>query len=323
MGKQLELHELVSKYKELAAELDRQPTSRDFWKVVSNRQIAKHGFNNIVKAAGYEPNPANHQKSREECLIQPPKILYFDIEVSAMEVKTYSLYPDYISHKNITKEWYLYSFAGIFEGDDRSYYLDNRYASDITDDRQLIEGLHHLLSQADILVGHNIDRFDIKKFNARAIKWGLPPITPKKTYDTLKMAKRLFAFTSNSLEYIANYLDLKERKSGHARFPGDSLWKEMEAGNIEAWDECYLYNVQDCKVTQELFKKLCTYDPQVNVQAFYMTRTCICGSSSFRKDGKKVTKSGQFQAYRCKSCGKIYTEKQNLIEKDLRKMLFQ
>ena len=325
MGKKLELHEIVAKYKQLAEELGRQPTSRDLWKVVSNRQIANYGFNTIVKAAGFIPRPNNSTVQRQELDIRNPRILYFDIEVSPMWVKTYSLSKnDYISPKNIKRDWYLYSYCGIFEGEeDKPYYLDNRYAKDIKDDRQLVEGLHDLLSMADILVGHNIDRFDIKKFNARAVKYGLPPLTPKKTIDTLKIAKRYFAFSSNSLDYIANYLELKERKSGHSRFPGDMLWEGLESGDIEAWEECYKYNLQDCKVTQELFKRLSVYDTQISIQAFTQSRICICGSTSFKKDGFKFTKAGKHQVRRCKSCGKVFTEKQNLIEKDMRKLLFQ
>ena len=320
MGKSVDLHELVSKYKQLAADLGKQPTSRDFLEVTSNRQITKFGFNNIVKAAGFEPR----RETRQELPTYTPKVLYFDIEVSSMIVKTYTLNPQYISYKNIKKDWYLYSYAVIFEGgEDKPYYLDNRYAADISDDRQLVEGLHDLLSKADILVGHNIDRFDIKKFNAKAILYNLPPLTPKKTYDTLKMAKKLFAFSSNSLDYIASYLGLKERKSGHSKFPGDKLWEGLEEGNLEAWDECQLYNIQDCRVTQELFKKLCTYDTTVNFNAIAEDRICVCGSTSFKKDGFKFTKTGKYQAHRCLTCGKVYTEKHNLIEKDLRKILLQ
>jgi DNA polymerase elongation subunit (family B) len=320
MGNKLELHEVVAKYKQLANELGRQPTNRDFSKIISHRQICKFGFNEIVKAAGFIPREKNSVKSHS---VEYPKILYFDIEISPMWVKTYSLRTDYISHKNIKREWYLYSYAGFFEGEkDKPYYLDNRYAADITDDRQLVEGLHDLLSKADCLVGHNIDKFDLKKFNARAVKYGLPPLTPKKTYDTLKIARKYFAFNSNSLDYIANYLELKERKSGHSKFPGDSLWEGLEAGDLEAWNECQLYNLQDCRVTQELFKRLATYDPSISVQAHTMIRSCICGNTEFRKDGFKYTKSGKFQVYRCKSCSKVFSDKYNLIEKDLRKMLF-
>jgi hypothetical protein len=323
MSENTELHDLVAKYKQLASELGKQPTSRDFWKVASNRKIAKYGFNKIASMAGFSPRIPTKDRSMQGLVVGAPRILYFDIEVSPMWVKTYSLKTDYISHKNIKRHWHIYSYAGIFEGCDKQYYLDNRYSKDISDDRQLIEGLHDLLSQADILVGHNIDSFDIKKFNTKAVKYGLDPISFKKSYDTLKMARKYFKFDSNSLDFIANYLELKERKSGHTKFPGDALWEGLEAGDLEAWDECQLYNLQDCRVTQELFKRLAPYDTSINIQAFHQQRACICGSKEFMKFGHTYTKSGKFQVYRCKSCGKKFTEKQNLIEKDMRQMLFK
>jgi DNA polymerase elongation subunit (family B) len=318
MPTKLGLQDLVQKYQNLAKELESKPTYRDFCKVVSSRQFSKVcSFNDIVRASGFEVyTPADRD------IFVPPKILYFDIELSAMQVKTYTLSPDYISHKKILRDWHLYSYAGIFEGETTAYYLDNRYASDITDDRQLVEGLHDLLSKADILVGHNAQKFDLKKFNARAIKYGLPPISPKQTYDTLKMAKRLFAFSSNSLEYIAKFLQLTHLKSSHAKFPGDSLWDEIEKGNLEAWEECREYNIQDCVVTRELFHRLATYDSRVNIQAYNMERVCICGSKSFVSNGYTHTRAGKFQVKMCKSCGKKHREKENLIPKDMRKLLF-
>jgi DNA polymerase elongation subunit (family B) len=320
----MDIHSLVSKLKELANEMGKTPTLREFVASgVSKRQIQKHKFSEICKAAGLEPNPRSQTTSPIEPVIRPPRILYFDIETSYMVVKTYRLKTDYISHKNIISDWHFLSYAAMFEGEDTIYYLDQRFAEDKSDDRQLIEGLHDLLSQADIVVGHNIDGFDLKKFNTRAAKHGLDPLPPFQTHDTLKIARKFFSFSSNSLSFVAKFLGLDNHKSEHGKFPGDSLWEECMKGNFEAWDECMAYNQQDVRVTRDLYLYLAKYDPRINHQSFYQKTTCSCGSQSFYKDGHRFTKQGKFQIYRCHECGKTFTAKENLIDKDLRKGFFK
>jgi hypothetical protein len=320
----MEFHELVSKLKELAREKNGTPTLREFVASgASKRQVQKHKFNEIVRAAGLEPNQSAHTFEPIEPIVKDPKILVFDIETSAMLVKTYSLKTDYISHKNIVKEWHFLSYAGKFLFEDKIYYLDQRYSPDKSDDRQLLEGLHDLICQADALVGHNIDGFDLKKFNTRAAFYDLPPIHEIPTYDTLKMARRRYALPSNSLDYCAKFFRLENRKSGHGKFPGDQLWDECLLGNLEAWEECEDYNKKDVLATEELFLKLAKNDPRINIQSFQQKPTCICGNQTFFKDGFKYGKGFVKQRYRCHICLKVYLAKENLINKDLRKGFFQ
>jgi DNA polymerase III epsilon subunit-like protein len=50
----------------------------------------------------------------------------------------------------------------------------------------VVKKLHGLLNQADIVIGHNSDKFDLKKVAARCIYHGLKPISPVKTIDNLE-----------------------------------------------------------------------------------------------------------------------------------------
>lgn len=318
----MELHELVSKLKELAHELGKTPTLREFvGSGVSKRQVQKYKFNRIVEAAGLEVNQSSHTYSPLE--IRPPKILVFDVELSTMLVEVYDLKVDYIHHSNIVEGWTFYSYAAKFIGHDEIYYMDQRYSSDVKDDRQLIEGLHYLLSEADYIVGHNIDRFDIKKFNTRAEFFGLEPLHDVVTFDTLKMAKKRYHLPSYSLDYLCKFFDLNNKKSGHSKFLGKTLWDECKKGNLEAWEECEDYNKKDVLATEELFLKLAKGDSKVNFQSNQLKPVCICGSIEFRKDGQRYSKNGAFQRYRCRKCGKAFRGRENLIDKDLRKGFYQ
>ena len=320
------LHELVARLNDLARDKGRTPTSREFVSSgVSRRQITNHGgYNAIVRAAGLEPNKVVQAPNSTELIeLRFPKILIFDIETSYMLVKVYQLKTDYISHKKIVQDWHFLSYAGKFLGEETIHYLDQRYAEDVKDDRQLIEGLHHLISQADVLVGHNLDQFDIKMFNSRAALYDLEPLHDLKTWDTMKLVKSKFRLPSFSLDYCARFFKLENQKSGHSKFPGDQLWDECIAGNVEAWDECSHYNRQDCIVTEELFLKMAKFCKQVNVQAYMQKRVCVCGSEEFYKDGFETNKQSTHQRYRCRSCLKPFVAKENLIDKDIKKAFFK
>jgi len=317
----MELHSLVSQLKELKNKLGEIPTREVFLKEckVTDWQLRKHTFKKLLELASIKEEPEEKIQ-----LIRPPRILYFDIESVGLEVKTYQLKNDYISPKNVLKDWSLLSYAGAFEGEpEKFFYLDQRFAQDKREDRQLTEGLHDLLQNADILVGHNIDRFDLKKFNTKAAKYNLEPLRKIITYDTLKMARKYFAVTSNSLWYLANFFNLENRKSEHGKFAGDKLWDECMAGNLEAWIENEHYNKMDVSVTRELFKYIVKYDSRINFQSFFQKPTCSCGSHDFYKDEINYAKNGAFQSYRCIDCGKSYEAKENLIDKDLRKGFFR
>lgn len=320
----MDLHELVSRLKSLAHDLGRTPNTMEFVKLsqVSRRQIDKHKYSELCKMAGLQPN--KHSVTTEPVKVEstPPKILAFDIETAPLLVHVFQLFGnDAIGTNAINQDSFILSFAAKFLHDDKIYYFDNRKGKDKTNDKKIIEQAHALMKEADILLGHNIDRFDIKKMNARFIKYGLDPLPKIQTIDTLKIAKRYFSFTSNKLEYLATFLGCTP-KSSHAKFTGLALWTECLKNNKEAYDELRLYNEQDVLTQIEVYEKLARYDQSLNFQA-YQYATCICGSTDFYKDGMKYTNNGQFQRYRCSQCSKVYVGKENLIHKELRKQFFK
>jgi DNA polymerase elongation subunit (family B) len=316
-------HDLVSKLKELALELEKTPTLREFCsRGNSKRQIDKYKYSEIVKAAGLEPNKHAQTTPPVEVVIRNPKILAFDLELAPIVAQVWGLYDQNVGLNQIQSDWYILSYAAKFLDEEPIHYLDQRYSNPIEDDRQLCEGIHHLISQADVLLTHNGDKFDIKKLNARFIKHGLDPIAPKQSIDTLKIARRIFSFTSNKLEYIAKFLGCSE-KLKHTKFAGHSMWSECLKGNAESFMEMERYNKQDVETLIEIYEKLVKFDPSISFAAYSQKRVCSCKSETFFKDGLRYTKQGAFQVFRCSACHKCFTAKENLIDKDIRKGLFK
>lgn len=320
MSKESELHELVGKLKQLALEEGRTPTARSFVKTgVSNRKITRNGgFANLCKLAGLEPNRPCFRPSLPSIDTTPPRTLFIDIETAAIEAKVWGLYDQNIALNQISQDWFILSYAARFLGEESMHYLDQRYSKPIKDDRQLVEGIHYLLSRADIVIGHNIDRFDAKKINARFLKYGMDPLIHYQTIDTLKIARKFFALTSNKLEYLAKFLGCSGLKSNHGKFPGMELWDQCMDGNVEAFEEMEQYNKMDVVVLEEVYQKLVKYDPRIGLQAFHKRPTCSCGGQEFIKDGTTTTKQGMFYIFRCTTCRKPFKGKENLIDKDVR-----
>lgn len=318
----MDLHELVSKLKALSLELGKTPTLREFEASgVSKRQIVKHKFSEIVKAAGLEPNKHAQTTEPFEPVIRPPRILFFDIETAPLTGFTWGTYDQQVI--KVIKDWFVLSYAAKFNNDDRFFYLDQRFANPIEDDFQLLCGIHHLISECDVLVGHNSIKFDTRKLNARFIKHGLPPLNHYTQIDTLRIARKHFAFTSNKLADLAVFLGCDIQKSTHAKFPGFSMWDECMKGNQESFAEMESYNKTDVDVLIAVYNKLLPWEPSINFQAYYQETICSCGNKKFYKDGFRHSKQGRFQIFRCRECSKTFTAKENLIDKDLRKAFYK
>lgn len=318
-----QLHELVGRLKSLAVKLEKTPTLVEFVKSgESRRQIDKVKFSELCKLAGLEANKHSQTTQPIEVVVRPPKILALDIETAPIMAYVWGLWENNVALNQIHRDWFVLSFCAKFVGEDVIYYEDQRDKEPIENDKETIEAIHKLILEADILLTHNGDKFDLKKLNARFIYHGLDPIPPKQSIDTLKVARKFFAFTSNKLEYLAKYLGCAE-KSDHKKFSGFSMWSECLKNNLEAYDEMMSYNIQDVETLIQIYEKLAKYDHTIHFNSYYQQTVCICGSKEFMKDGFRITKNGKHQIFRCHNCGKTYTAKENLIDKDIRKGLFK
>jgi hypothetical protein len=70
-----------------------------------------------------------------------------------------------------------------------------------------LEHIYVVLTTADVLTGHNIDRFDLPLFQAQLLRQGLPALPQLTTQDTMRLVKKRDA--SASQESLINYVALK------------------------------------------------------------------------------------------------------------------
>lgn len=245
-----------------------------------------------------------------------PKILFADIETSPLEVYCWQLGDQNINLGQLKKDWHLMSVAARWAHDPagKVLYKDQSGRKDVSNDLELCEWAWNLLDRADVIIGQNSKAFDIKKLYARFKIHKLKPPSPFQQMDTLKMARKHFAFTSNKLAYLSETLCERYQKSEHAKFPGLELWKECLGGNPEAWREMAHYNKIDVLATEETFQELQPWDNGLNLDVYSEgdRPVCNCGSSKLQQRGYAFTKLGRYARYQCMSCGRWHRGGQNL-----------
>ena len=235
-----------------------------------------------------------------------PKILTLDIETAPVLARVWGLRDQNVSVNQIKKDWFILSWAAKWRGDSKMHYADLRQGYKTQDDKRILGKLWKLLDAADIVIAQNGKRFDIPKLNARFLINGFQRPSHYKVIDTCQQARRIFGFTSNSLEYLAKTL-LKEKKGSHKNFPGQDLWNECLAGNQAAWKEMEEYNKKDVILCEKLFEKMLPWDNSTNFDVYRPGRPTecdSCGPTKFQARGVYYTGTNAFQTYRCVKCGK-------------------
>jgi hypothetical protein len=201
--------------------------------------------------------------------------------------------------------------------------MDQRKVKNIENDKELLKGIWELLNTADIVISQNGISFDSKKLNARFLLNGITPPSPYKHIDTLRIARKHFALTSNKLEFMTGKLCTKYKKQSHKKYPGFELWKECLAGNLDAWKSMEKYNKYDVLSLEELFHKLQPWDNSINFNLYTpdLLNKCNCGSEKFQRRGYSYTTTGKFQKYQCLGCGAWSRDKNNMYDKEKSKSL--
>lgn len=243
-----------------------------------------------------------------------PKVYLWDLETGYQTAVIWDLLQNqkYISHTNLQSERYIMTCA-IKELDKEgiSLYKINdypRFWRDPTDDREVVERIRNHLENADALIAHNGDQYDIRFLNARLLYWGYDPLPPIITIDTRKIAKKEFRLNSNSLDYIAKFL-----RVGAKQGISQKEWIKALAGDGEAVDTIGSYNIVDVEVLEKVYKKLAPYTSTKLNRLLFTEETeepvCpLCGSDDYQRRGHAYTRTGRYQRYQCNQCSSWFQD---------------
>ena len=234
------------------------------------------------------------------------KRLFFDIETSPNIGLFWTAgYRQTISPDNIIKERAIICICYKWAGNDKVYSL---YWDENQDDKQLLEKFIEIANEADELIGHNGDRFDLPWIRTRCLYHRIPVFPNYTTLDTLKYARSKFKFNSNKLDYIAKFLGI-----GQKTHTGYDLWKRVVLEkDIEALNYMVEYCKHDVVLLEQVYNEMSTYVPAKThhgVIAGGEKHSCPnCGSENMKFSQKRYTASGTPRIQlQCKKCHTYHT----------------
>jgi len=234
-----------------------------------------------------------------------PKILTADIETLPLQTYNWSLWDEPRALDRLVKDWACFSAAAKWMHEPRVMYRDTQKCETASDDKELMIWLRELLDEADVVVGQNVQKFDMRKIRARMIYHGLKPFREPAIVDTMLMAREVAAFTSNKLEYLSTLTD--EQKSKHSKYPGFALWLGIMANEPGAWRECKVYNKQDVVSTEKLYMLLRPWSRKhPNLAHYYdddVQRCPRCGHDHLTATGMIYRGVSRYQTLVCDGCG--------------------
>lgn len=167
----------------------------------------------------------------------------------------------------------------------------------------MVHRMWELLNEADITVGFNHKKFDLRHLHREFLLQGLTPPSPNKDVDLLLEVRKAFMFPSNKLDYVSQQVGIGQK----VQHEGFSLWTSCLAGDEAAWKRMRKYCVGDVQLTEKLYDHLRPWiknHPHMGVNASDEDITCNrCGSDDLRRDGTWQAQQILYARYQCNGCG--------------------
>jgi hypothetical protein len=235
-----------------------------------------------------------------EILTTPAKVLFIDIETAPSLGWVWAKWQTNVI--DFKSDWYILSVAWKWAHEAKINVIGLNdfagYEHHPENDKQLLKQILKLLNEADIVVAHNGDSFDLPKINTRFLTHKLAPPSPYRTVDTLKIARKVFAFDSNKLDDLGRYLGVG-RKIPNTGF---HLWKGCMSGDPESWRLMKEYNGHDVELLEKVYSLVRAWDknhPNVNQGQ----QACpTCASLNVQRRGFSYTLLRKKQRFHCLNC---------------------
>jgi len=265
--------------------------------------ITEEEVNKILRALRGKDNilPKKVVKSKA-------KILLLDIETSPLLVWVWQtqVWKARIGHKQVVSNWFMLTWSAKWLDEEETFSdgLTPLEALDENDER-IVTSLWLLLNDADIVIVHNC-QFDILNINTRCVLHKLPPPSPYKQIDTLKVAQQQFGFTHNSLDALTEFFGIDGKIETDFQ-----LWKDCVSGKEEALNKMEAYNRNDVIILEKIYHFLKPFirgHPNLDLYNDSDIPLCTtCGRESLQTMPNKYfyTQAVRYPIYKCTECGSI------------------
>lgn len=159
-----------------------------------------------------------------------------------------------------------------------------------------------VFDQAEVVVGHAMQRFDVKALNTEWRDAGYRPPSTYKVVDTLAEARKHFLDESAKLDALCKRLGLDAKTDTYSV----ATARAAVAGDKAAQSKLRAYNRGDITASLALYDALRGWipsHPHVG-QLDEETRRCNqCGSDDLEANGTYLAVQIRYKRYRCRHCG--------------------
>lgn len=167
----------------------------------------------------------------------------------------------------------------------------------------MLERVWEAYDRADIVYGHNVDRFDTRHLNTEWRDLGMKPPSPFKVVDTLKEARKTFGDESKTLAALTQRTGVETKTDKYDVLTA----RAAVAGDKAAQRKLKAYNVGDVIASEAFVDRLRGWIPSHphNLTGTVDDRpTCNqCWGDNLHRAGTKLAQQIVYVLYRCGDCG--------------------
>ena len=227
------------------------------------------------------------------------KILFLDLETSPNLAFVWGLWQQNVSINQLMESTEVICFGARWHGKKEVIFKSVHHHGK----KAMLDELHKLMEEADVLVGWNSAAFDSKHIKREFLENGYLPPSPYKELDLMRVVKSQFKFPSNKLDYVSQTLGVGAK----VQHSGFDLWIGCMADNKKAWAEMKEYQIQDVNLLIDLYEILKPWiknHPHVALHEGVEGGCSNCASVRLQRRGFARTIAATYQRFQCMDCGK-------------------
>lgn len=268
------------------------------------------------------------KKNKAKFIKLPYKLMVYDIETSLLTADLFRPGEQVVRHTQLhanNKENGIICISAKWYGEKKIYVFEGENA---------IEEFDKLARQADVCLGKNSDRFDVKYINTARMMQGLAPFPEWmfKREDLEKQLRKYFAFPSQSLDYISgimgfggkekmefsDWVDIKnynlldhflqanmscEWLNFTSKVLFKETWKKVVSKGRQALKKMIHYNKKDVLDTEAVLNRVLPYiELKFNVAAEQGEHACkTCGSDRLSPLEIITIGKTKYQTFHCRN----------------------
>lgn len=233
------------------------------------------------------------------------RILFYDIETTPLRAWIWHLGEQAVRHNQLDKDYDSYGIICIaYKWNDKKPTKVIHWGYSEQDSEKLIKQFDKIAETADIIIGKNSDRFDVRHINTQRMIAGLPglPTWLNNTDDLEKQFRKNFALPSYSLDYLSKALIKSKGKDKIGLVDWTNI---VEKKSRASYKKMLEYCKNDVEETVKLWNFAKShFKPKFNMATFYQETRCrICGHTNIKKNGTRIRGKTTYQMFYCNEHG--------------------